>query len=303
MSNALSAPTHCPQAGGGKGRGVAAQSHPQRPYADGGPSLVWPVAPPPPILSQVWRERQDTATPSTSVACRETLAQLSANGVPLTGARRDRRAMSMPVGLAGGAVPSPSSGGQGGSSLAVRRECHLTTLRALVEPVPELRELRAAAAAAASAGLHGTEGTAAALVARGFDARACCSRSAEAGTRNTSPRSDAVARRARPIFSGAHSFVSVRLAQGAGATRAEESVVVDPCFRQQFDIARPMHAYTELLAELPEVYVGYASDLRVLVRFLVSRAAESFAAQGMDVPPWRKVRAMHGKWLLAAGNR
>ena len=202
------------------------------------------------------------------------------------GERLDTRTVSLPACASADDAEAQSAG------LATKRECNMATLQALCMPREGVRALHAAAVLAVEAGARSPSEVAAALVSRGYDAAVASSRSSGGGAASGSGSTG----RGRPIFSGEHEFVRVTMPSLVDGSY--EHVIVECNFRSQFAIARPMVAYGKLLDKSPDVYVGYARDMSVLVRFLVTHAAESFAAQGMDVPPWRKARAMLGKWLL-----
>lgn len=72
--------------------------------------------------------------------------------------------------------------------------------------------------------------------------------------------------------------------------------VVDPLFKEQFEIAKPSQRYATLLAALPDVFVGPEENIIPLVSFLSAELAASFKATGAVLPPWRQTASMLSKW-------
>ena len=66
-------------------------------------------------------------------------------------------------------------------------------------------------------------------------------------------------------------------------TRSGDMLIVDPAFRQQFDIARPSPRYQIILKSLPNTFVGRLSDLQSLVDIMV---AEWVDAMVPEEPSW-----------------
>ncbi|GAX80218.1 hypothetical protein CEUSTIGMA_g7656.t1 [Chlamydomonas eustigma] len=75
--------------------------------------------------------------------------------------------------------------------------------------------------------------------------------------------------------------------------------IVDLHFKEQFEIPHPTEAYLEILACVPEDFVGPLSRLMPLVQTLSSEMAESFTAKGLTLPPWRRTQSMLSKWVPA----
>ena len=76
--------------------------------------------------------------------------------------------------------------------------------------------------------------------------------------------------------------------------------MVDPVFRDQFEIGKSTPRYASLLSSLPDVFIGPFENLTRLVLFLCAEMATSFAeAEGGCVgvlPPWRLPGSMLSKW-------
>ncbi|XRB24917.1 DUF506-domain-containing protein [Pseudoscourfieldia marina] len=74
-------------------------------------------------------------------------------------------------------------------------------------------------------------------------------------------------------------------------------IVVEPRFRESFDVAHPTPLLKKILNAIPEVFVGSTARLRTLVGVLSEHIRVSFHAQGIIVPPWRHEIAMTSKWF------
>ena len=72
--------------------------------------------------------------------------------------------------------------------------------------------------------------------------------------------------------------------------------MVDPIFKEQFEIAKPTARYAALLASLPDVFVGPLEHVIPLVSFLCSEIAAAFREEGALLPPWRQASSMLSKW-------
>lgn len=87
-----------------------------------------------------------------------------------------------------------------------------------------------------------------------------------------------------------HTFLGIQ-------TRADEMpLIVDPAFRQQFEIARASERYQVVLRALPNTFVGRLSDLKKIVGLIVSEIKRSFEEEQMSTPPWRRQEAFMSKW-------
>ncbi len=88
-----------------------------------------------------------------------------------------------------------------------------------------------------------------------------------------------------------HSFLSV-VCPG----RDKTSFVVDPCFAEQFKIAKPRPRYDAIMACIPEVLVIPEDKIPPLVTFLCGELSSAFKASGAVIPPWRQASSMLSKW-------
>ncbi|KAG2484337.1 hypothetical protein HYH03_016879 [Edaphochlamys debaryana] len=73
--------------------------------------------------------------------------------------------------------------------------------------------------------------------------------------------------------------------------------IVEPALRQHFAIPHPSPEYALVLSHLPEVFVGGSCRLAPIVQLMCALMADSFAQQGLALPPWRKEQAMLSKWM------
>lgn len=78
----------------------------------------------------------------------------------------------------------------------------------------------------------------------------------------------------------------------------QESCIIEPRCREQFQIAQATPAYQRVVRQIPEVFVGSPGRLHGLVSAVAPAMAEAFAAQNTPLPPWRKQLSMLTKWSL-----
>jgi uncharacterized protein (TIGR01615 family) len=87
-----------------------------------------------------------------------------------------------------------------------------------------------------------------------------------------------------------HSFLVVTAPDGT-------DFIVEPHFREQFEISQPTARYSGLLGMLPEVMVAPAARLEPLVALLCSEMSLAFEQHGLSLPPWRQSKSLLSKWL------
>jgi uncharacterized protein (TIGR01615 family) len=99
-----------------------------------------------------------------------------------------------------------------------------------------------------------------------------------------------------------HSFLAVTL---PGAVEAEDGgvgggapqeVIVDPRFREQFEIAHSTPRYERVLAAVPLEAAAPRDRLHRAVELLCAEMARAFCAAATPLPPWRQTAAMLSKW-------
>lgn len=98
------------------------------------------------------------------------------------------------------------------------------------------------------------------------------------------------------IPSGEHTYLEVMMDK-SNAKRGEVKVVIDLNFRAEFEMARANEEYNQLIRKLPEVFVGKAERLRMLVKIMCSAAKKCMKENKMHLGPWRKHKYMQAKWL------
>lgn len=82
----------------------------------------------------------------------------------------------------------------------------------------------------------------------------------------------------------------------AGTER--EPLIVDPCFRDQFEMAKATPSYMRFMDALPQVLVSTEPQLRQLVKILCREMHEAFVMHGASIPPWRGKESLLSKWRL-----
>lgn len=88
-----------------------------------------------------------------------------------------------------------------------------------------------------------------------------------------------------------HSFLRVSL-QGK-----KRVYIVDPYFRNQFDVQHPTPQYIRLFNTLPKIFVAPEDRVAQVVNLLCTEMLQVFKQSGTTLPPWRKATAMITKWL------
>jgi len=68
--------------------------------------------------------------------------------------------------------------------------------------------------------------------------------------------------------------------------RPEVPYIVDPLFKEQFELSKPSATYSAILRLLPQEFVGTAQRLIPLVQCMCAEMAASFESQGLALPPW-----------------
>lgn len=74
-------------------------------------------------------------------------------------------------------------------------------------------------------------------------------------------------------------------------------VLVDPFFRDQFELAAATPSYGAFLAaSVPGVFVGDRARLEATVRSVAAAIRHTHGVQGISLPPWRTLGALLSKW-------
>ncbi|KAK9791171.1 hypothetical protein WJX73_005718 [Symbiochloris irregularis] len=72
--------------------------------------------------------------------------------------------------------------------------------------------------------------------------------------------------------------------------------IIDPAFREQFDLAHATPRYQQILEAIPSTFVGTEARLVALVCALCQEIQSVFLEQNATLPPWRDVAAQLSKW-------
>jgi len=83
---------------------------------------------------------------------------------------------------------------------------------------------------------------------------------------------------------------------GEASYMTSTPVILDPHFRDQFDVQHPSVTYSAVMESVPDVYIGSYKRLEGLVRVLCCQMQKSFQAAQCALPPWRSVNSMLSRW-------
>jgi uncharacterized protein (TIGR01615 family) len=72
--------------------------------------------------------------------------------------------------------------------------------------------------------------------------------------------------------------------------------IIDPKFKEQFEIAHPTERYQKVLDAIPREFVGTEDRITALVEVLCGEMKEAFEQTGVTLPPWRQAGSMLSKW-------
>ena len=75
------------------------------------------------------------------------------------------------------------------------------------------------------------------------------------------------------------------------------TIIIDPFFREQFEVPVASSRYASLVGALPAVYVGTQEHLIPLVELMCEEMSRAFVEAGSLLPPWRRTKSMLSKWL------
>lgn len=95
-----------------------------------------------------------------------------------------------------------------------------------------------------------------------------------------------------------HNFVVVDM--GASDGGASDLVFVETRLAELFTAARPSAELLRLLGELPDVFVGVAAQLELIVNVFSEALSASFKEQGLPLPPWRRRDALLAHWSISS---
>ncbi|GAB2231406.1 hypothetical protein Droror1_Dr00010412 [Drosera rotundifolia] len=95
--------------------------------------------------------------------------------------------------------------------------------------------------------------------------------------------------------SGEHTFLDVMDNNLSSNKRVR--VIIELSFKAEFEISRASDEYKQLVARLPEAFVGREERLGSLIKILCSAAKKCMENNKMHIGPWRKQNYMQAKWL------
>ena len=72
--------------------------------------------------------------------------------------------------------------------------------------------------------------------------------------------------------------------------------IIDPKFREQFEIAHPTQRYSTVLAAAPADFVGTEERISPIVELVCVEMGAAFSTTGTALPPWRQPASMLSKW-------
>ena len=71
---------------------------------------------------------------------------------------------------------------------------------------------------------------------------------------------------------------------------------MDPCFKEQFEIAHVNPRYALVLAEVPSIFIGSEEQIIGVVEIMSKEINRAFQQAGATLPPWRHTASMLSKW-------
>ena len=74
------------------------------------------------------------------------------------------------------------------------------------------------------------------------------------------------------------------------------SYIIDPCFKEQFEIAHVTPRYTCVLSEVPATFIGTEEQVIAVVEIMSKEISRAFQQAGATLPPWRHTASMLSKW-------
>eukprot|EP00803_Ostreobium_quekettii_P002183 evm.model.scf_1521.4 EVM.evm.TU.scf_1521.4 scf_1521:36050-38558(-) len=86
---------------------------------------------------------------------------------------------------------------------------------------------------------------------------------------------------------------------GGGDDGCVNRLIVEPALRDAFAIGEQTPRYREVLALVPDEFVGPRGRLVELARIMCKEMEAAFVALGRAVPPWRRFRSVVSRWSHA----
>ena len=72
--------------------------------------------------------------------------------------------------------------------------------------------------------------------------------------------------------------------------------MVDPSFKEQFEIGHVTPRYACVLAEVPATFIGTQEQIVAVVEIMSKEISRAFQQTGATLPPWRHTASMLSKW-------
>ncbi|ONK70095.1 uncharacterized protein A4U43_C05F30210 [Asparagus officinalis] len=103
-------------------------------------------------------------------------------------------------------------------------------------------------------------------------------------------------RRSPDIPSGEHNYIDV-VVESKTTKKGPVRIIVEPNFKQEFEMARGNTEYNALVSVLPEIFVGKPERLRHVIKIMCGAAKKCMKDNKMHIAPWRKHKYVQSKWL------
>ena len=72
--------------------------------------------------------------------------------------------------------------------------------------------------------------------------------------------------------------------------------IVDPCFKEQFEIPHVNARYASILADVPVSFIGTEEQVIAIVEIMSKEISRAFQQANATLPPWRQAASMLSKW-------
>lgn len=72
--------------------------------------------------------------------------------------------------------------------------------------------------------------------------------------------------------------------------------IVDPCFKEQFEIPHVNPRYTRIMSDVPVSFIGTEEQVIAIVELMSKEISHAFQQAGATLPPWRQAASMLSKW-------
>ena len=88
-----------------------------------------------------------------------------------------------------------------------------------------------------------------------------------------------------------------------GSSSVAHYCIVDPQFRDQFQLGQSSETYDAVLSVVSAEFVGSPVRLQSLANLLCAEIVEVYETHRLSLPPWRKSAAMLSKWFDVSATR